>query len=43
MATFTAGAVMSVMRRWFAGELDYSAQELGEMVYRLLYHEPDNT
>jgi AcrR family transcriptional regulator len=41
MATFTAGAVMSVMRRWFAGELDYSAQELGAMVYRLLYHEPE--
>jgi AcrR family transcriptional regulator len=40
MATFTAGAVLTVMRRWFAGELDYSAQELGEMVYRLLYHEP---
>ena len=42
MATFTAGAVMSVMRRWFAGDLAYSAQQLGEMVYRLLYHEPQN-
>lgn len=38
MATFTAGAVMAVMRQWIAGELPYSAAEMGAMVYQLLYH-----
>ena len=33
--------VSRVIRRWFAGELDYSKQELGKIVYRLLYHEPN--
>lgn len=39
MATFTAGAVSSVLKRWFAGELPYSAAELAEMLYKLLYHQ----
>lgn len=38
MATFTAGAVLSTMRRWLAGELAYSAEEMAQMVYKMLYH-----
>jgi AcrR family transcriptional regulator len=38
MATFTAGAVFSVIRKWIGGELPYSAVEMGQMVYKLLYH-----
>lgn len=40
MATFSAGAVFAVMRRWLAGELDYSAETMGRMVFKLLYHRP---
>lgn len=38
MATFTAGAIISVMQKWFAGDLDYSARELAQMVHKMLYH-----
>jgi|GEM_PF-3933199 len=38
MAHFTSGAVLSLTRAWFAGEINYSATELGEMVFKLLYH-----
>ncbi|MEL6407190.1 MAG: TetR/AcrR family transcriptional regulator [Chloroflexota bacterium] len=38
MATFTAGAVITVMQKWFAGDLDYSAHELAHMVHKMLYH-----
>lgn len=40
MATFAAGAILALMQRWVAGELPYSSREMGQMVYRLLYHAP---
>ena len=41
MATFTSGAVLSVMRRWLSEELSYDPPELARMVHQLLYHAPD--
>lgn len=38
MATFSAGAVFALMRRWLAGELVYTAAEMAQMTYKLLYH-----
>ena len=38
MATFSAGAVLAVLRKWLAGELAYSPEEMAHMVYRMLYH-----
>lgn len=38
MAAFSAGAVLTVMRQWLAGSLAYSADQMGEMVFQMLYH-----
>lgn len=40
MATFTAGAVMAVVRKWLNGDLPYPAEDMAGMVYQLLYHQP---
>ena len=40
MAYFTGGAVLSVMRHWLSGELDYDSKTMGDMVYQMLYHHP---
>lgn len=40
MATFTAGAMMAVVRKWLNGDLAYPAEEMAQMVYQLLYHQP---
>lgn len=41
MAHFTSGAIMSLMRAWFSGDLAYSGEEMGIMVFKLLYHRPN--
>jgi AcrR family transcriptional regulator len=38
MAHFTSGAILSLLRAWFAGDLRYSGQAMGQMVFKLLYH-----
>lgn len=40
MAHFTSGAIMALMRAWFSGDLQYSGEEMGAMVFKLLYHRP---
>lgn len=40
MAYFTGGAVLSVMRHWFSGALNYDSDTMGNMVYQMLYHQP---
>lgn len=42
MAHFTGGAVLSVVRHWFSGELDYDSETMGDMVYQMLYHQAPN-
>ncbi|MFN8531412.1 MAG: TetR/AcrR family transcriptional regulator [Anaerolineae bacterium] len=42
MAAFSAGAVLTVMRQWLAGNFPYTAQEMGAMVFRMLYHGHDS-
>ncbi|MBZ0277159.1 MAG: TetR/AcrR family transcriptional regulator [Anaerolineae bacterium] len=40
IAIFKAGAVLTLIRKWMAGGLPYSAEEMGRMVYQMLYHRP---
>lgn len=40
MAIFNAGAVLTLLRKWMAGHLPYNAEQMGRMVYQLLYHRP---
>lgn len=37
LAHFTSGALSSLVRGWFSGTLNYSAEEMGTMVFKLLY------
>ena len=43
MAYFTGGAVLTVMRHWFSGDLKYDSDAMGDMVYQMLYHQAAKT